>query len=110
MRPEILDILTNPEVIAVDQDPLGKEGTRVWKNGDLEAWARELKGGNRAVVLLNRGTSQRDIAIAWEDLGYPNHLPAKVRDLWQKKDLGTFTGKFSAPVGPHAVVMITVAP
>ena len=110
MRPEIRDILTNREVIAVDQDALGKEAQRVWKEGDLEIWARALQGGNRAVVLLNRGSAEREIAAAWQDLGYPSHLAAKVRDLWQKKDLGEFTGKFSARVMPHGVVMVTVAP
>ena len=54
MRPEIHDILTNKEVIAVDQDALGREGERVAKNGDLEVWAKQLKDGSRAVMLLNR--------------------------------------------------------
>ena len=55
MRPEIHDILTNKEVIAVNQDALGREGERVAKNGDLEVWAKQLKDGSRAVILLNRG-------------------------------------------------------
>jgi alpha-galactosidase len=110
MRPEIRDILTNQEVIAVDQDLLGSEGKRVQKNGDLEVWAKQMKDGSRAVVLFNRATTDRKITVNWEDLGYPNHLEAAVRDLWQKKDLGRFTGKFSASVLPHGVVMITVKP
>jgi alpha-galactosidase len=55
MRPEIHDILTNKEVIAVDQDTLGRQGERVAKNGDLEVWAKQLKDGSRAVVLSQRG-------------------------------------------------------
>ncbi len=55
MRPEIHDILTNKEVIAVDQDPLGRQGERVVKNGDSEVWSKQLTDGSRAVVLLNRG-------------------------------------------------------
>ncbi len=110
MRPEIRDILTNREVIAVDQDSLGSEGRRVQKNGDLEVWAKQMKDGGRAVVLFNRATTDREITVEWEDLGYPSHLEAAVRDLWQKKDLGKFTGKFSASVLPHGVVMITVNP
>ncbi len=51
MRPEIHDILTNKEVIAVDQDSLGREGERVRKNGDAEVWAKQLKDGSRAVSL-----------------------------------------------------------
>jgi alpha-galactosidase len=110
MRSEIRDILTNQEVIAVDQDSLGSEGRRVQKNGDLEVWAKQMKDGGRAVVLFNRATTDREITVEWEDLGYPSHLDAAVRDLWQKKDLGKFTGKFSASVLPHGVVMITVKP
>jgi len=110
MRPEIHEILTNREVIAVDQDALGREGERVWKDGDREVWAKQLKDGSRAVVLLNRGKAEQQITVDWKDLGYPNHLSAAVRDLWQHQELGKFTGKFSAPVASHAVMMITVKP
>jgi alpha-galactosidase len=48
--------------------------------------------------------------VNWEDLGYPNPLSASVRDLWQHKELGKFTGKFSATVASHGVVMVTVKP
>jgi alpha-galactosidase len=110
MRPEIHDILTNKEVIAVDQDALGREGERVRRNGDTEVWAKQLKDGSRAVVLLNRGSAEQEISASWEDLGYPSAISASVRDLWLHKDLGKFAGKFSAPVVSHGVVMITVKP
>jgi alpha-galactosidase len=110
MRPEIHDILTNKDVIAIDQDSLGHEGERVAKNGDLEVWAKQLKDGGRAVVLLNRGSGEQEISVNWEDLGYPSGVSASVRDLWTQKDLGKLTGKFSAPVASHGVVMITVKP
>lgn len=110
MRQEIHDILTNKEVIAVDQDALGIEGKPVRKDGDAEVFSRPLVGGNRAVLLLNRGTSEKEISVNWEDLGYPSHFSAAVRDLWQRKDLGKFTGKFSASVPPHGVVMVTLKP
>ncbi len=110
MSPEINEILTNKEVIAVDQDSLGMEGRRVGKNGDSEVWAKQMKDGSRAVVLLNRGVSEAEISVSWEDLGYPAHLSAAVRDLWAKKDLGKSTGTFSARVPSHAVVMLRVAP
>jgi alpha-galactosidase len=110
MKPEIRDILTNKEVIAVNQDALGSQGRRVWKNGDLEVWAKQLKDGSRGVVLLNRGATEKEISVNWEDLGYPTHLAAAVGDLWQHKDVGKFTGKFSATVASHGVVMLTVRP
>ncbi|MGA8153320.1 MAG: glycoside hydrolase family 27 protein [Terriglobales bacterium] len=110
MPPEIQDILTNKEVIAVDQDPFGGEGRRVRKEENVETWAKQLANGDRAVVLLNRGSTEAEIKLAWEDLGYPRHLSAAVRDLWQHQDLGKFTGEFSAKVVPHGVEMVVVQP
>jgi len=110
MSAEIKEILTNKEVIAIDQDPLGMEGRRVRKNGDSEVWGKQMKDGSRAVALLNRGASDADISLSWEDLGYPAHLAAAARDLWAKKDLGKFTGTFSAKVLSHGVVMLRVTP
>src|SRR6267143_2786308 len=110
MTPEIHDILTNKDEIAVGQDPLGRQGHRVRKDGDLEVWARPLRGGGRAVILFNRGAADQELTVHWEDLAYPEHLSAAVRDLWQQKDLGKFTGKFAATVASHAVVMVTVTP
>ena len=110
MRPEIRDILTNKEVIEVDQDRLGREGERVWKNGDLEVWARPLIDGSRAVVLLNRGNAEARISANWQDLGYPEHLSASVRDLWQHREVGAVAGKFSSAVAPHGIVMVTIKP
>ena len=110
MTPEIRDILTNREVIAVNQDPLGRQGRRVWKNGDLEVWSKPLAGGARALILFNRGSAEQQITAHWTDLYYPGNLTASVRDLWQKQDLGKFIGKFSASVPSHGVVMVTVKP
>jgi alpha-galactosidase len=110
MTPEIRDILTNKEVIAVDQDSVGREGRRVGKEGDLEIWAKQMHDGSRAVILLNRGGSTQSMTVNWEQIGYPANLSASVRDLWAHKDLGKSTGKFSAPVESHGVVMVTVKP
>src|SRR5450755_2597987 len=110
MTPEIHDILTNKEVIAIDQDPMGRQGRRVKRADGLEVWARQLADGGRAVALLNRTGAEAKITVDWTDLGYPAHLPAKVRDLWEKKDLGEKKNGFSATVPSHAVVMITVKP
>jgi alpha-galactosidase len=110
MKPEIRDILTNKEVIAVNQDPLGRQGRRVRKDGDLEIWAKQMRDGSRSVVLLNRDVSEKEITVSWEDIGYPSHLSASVRDLWRAKDLGQHKEKFSASVAPHSVVMVHLAP
>lgn len=103
-------ILMNKEVIAVDQDPLGVAASRVWKDGDAEIWVRPLKGGGRAVLLFNRGTSAKTIDVSWEALNYPANLPVKLRDLWQHKDLGQAVGHTGAKVAGHAAVMLTMTP
>ena len=110
MTPEIGNILMNKELIAVDQDPLGTEGTRVRKNGDKEIWVRPLQDGSRAVVLFNRGAAETEISVNWEDVGCPANSSAAVRDLWLKKDLGKFAGKFSAQVPSHGVAALKVTP
>jgi alpha-galactosidase len=110
MTPEITEILTNREVIAVDQDPLGLQGRRVRREGDSDVWAKQLADGGRAVALLNRAAAPAQISVSWADIGYPAHLSAGVRDLWAKKDLGKHTGSFGATVPAHGVVMVRVEP
>jgi alpha-galactosidase len=73
-------------------------------------WAKQLKDGSRAVVLLNRSASEQEITATWEDIGYPPSISASVRDLWQHKDLGKMGGKISARVPSHGAVMVTVKP
>jgi len=103
-------ILTNKEVIAVDQDPLGKQGRVVAGNGtNQEVWSKELSGTNvRAVALFNRGSSSASITVRWSQLGLPAG-GATVRDLWAAKDLGSFTDACTANnVASHDVVMLKV--
>jgi alpha-galactosidase len=110
MTGDIRDILINKEVIAVDQDALGREGRRVKSSGGLEVWAKQLMDGGRAVALLNRTAGEAGITVSWNDIGYPSHLAAKVRDLWAHRDLGEKTGSFQATVPSHGVVMVTIKP
>jgi alpha-galactosidase len=110
MSPEIAEILTNKEVIAVDQDPQGVQGRRVKREGDLEVWSKQMADGSRAVALLNRGATETKITVSWSDIGYPDYLPASIRDLWARKDLGKSTGSFSATVATHGVVMVRIKP
>jgi alpha-galactosidase len=108
VSPAILEILTNKEVIAVDQDPLGKQAKRVGKDGDVEIWARPLAGGAFAVGLFNRGGSAAKVAARWSDVGFSGE--ARVRDLWAHADGGTAANEFSSEVPSHGVVMIRVEP
>jgi alpha-galactosidase len=101
-------LLTNDEVIDVDQDPLGKPGRRMAKTEDLEVWAREMEDGSKAVGLFNRGEMEAIVTARWADLGVSGKQ--RVRDLWRQKDIGAFEGKFDAPVGRHGVVLVRLWP
>jgi len=108
MSQETLQILTAPEVIAVDQDPAGIQGTKVQETGQLQVWSRPLQEKNtRAVVILNRGPRYGVIAVNWQDLGLAPGVAA-VRDLWEQKDLGTYDNSIDAGVESHSAMMIKV--
>jgi alpha-galactosidase len=103
-----LSLLTNDEVIEVDQDPLGKPGYRVSKTGYLEVWVRQLEDGSHAVGLFNRGENETNVIAKWADLGISGKQ--KIRDLWRQKDIGRFIDEFTANVPRHGVVMIRMWP
>jgi hypothetical protein len=103
-----LSLLTNDEVLDVDQDPLGKSALRVAKNGDHEVWAKDMEDGSKAVGLFNRGEGDASVAVKWSDLGLQGKQT--VRDLWRQKDLGEYENAFSATVGRHGVVLIRIQP
>jgi len=106
MTPDTLAILTNPEVIAVDQDALGMQGHRVAQEGQLEVWVKLLADGSRAVGLFNRGESVMPVTAHFRDVGAGD--TASVRDLWEKRDLGVFNSSFTAQVPKHGVVLLKV--
>jgi len=107
VKPEILEILTNKEVIAIDQDKLGKQATRVSKNGDVEVWSRPLADGGTAVGLFNRGGDMAKVPAKWSDVGVKGSH--KIRDLWAHKDLGKVVDEYSADVPSHGVMLLKVA-
>ncbi len=108
--PEIREILLNKEAIAVNQDPLGKQGAKVRDDEDYEVWSKQLKDGSRAVVLFNRSEAKAKIKVNWTELGYPRHLKAKVRDLWAKKDLGVVSKSYESDVPSHGVAFLKIGP
>ncbi len=110
MTPEIHEILLNKEMIAVNQDPLGKQGSKVRDDGDQEVWVKQLNDGSRAVVLFNRSESAVQISVNWNEIGYPGHLKAVVRDLWKKENIGEYTNEYSDLVPPHGVVALRISP
>jgi len=108
MSPGIAAILTNREVIAIDQDSEGKPGRRVSKSGDQEIWAKPLSGGRQAVALFNRGSEPALITVKWSILGLKS-TPAHARDLWKHADLKLYGTDYSATVRSHDVVFIRIS-
>jgi alpha-galactosidase len=106
------DILLAPEVIAVDQDPLGRQGYSLgndWRNA--EVWKKVLADGSVAVALFNRkDTGRRMVTVSWEALGLHDRRPALVRDLWAREDIGTFSRGYAAEVDAHAAVLLKITP
>ena len=100
------DLLTNDEVLDVNQDPLGKQASRKSRKDQLEVWARPLWDGTTAVGLFNRSTTKATVTATWSDLGISG--PQPVRDLWVQKDLGTSDGSFSAEVPGHGAVLVKI--
>lgn len=108
MSAETKDILTNREVIAIDQDSSGTQGTKVAEDQPgLQVYSKTLSGtGLRAVVLLNRTGSAADITMRFADLGLAS--TATVRDVWAAADLGSKTTSHTASVPAGEAVLLTV--
>jgi alpha-galactosidase len=106
----IADILLNKEVIAIDQDPAGIQGTRVSQIGPegytLEVWKKPLAKGV-AVGLFNRSLDTARITVKWSDVGITGENP-KVRDLWNHRDIANAATEYSVNVPSHGVVMLRV--
>jgi alpha-galactosidase len=101
-------LLTNDEVIDIDQDTLCKQATIVSKQGQSLVYAKPLEDGSWAVGLFNLGPVDTSVTVHWTDLKLNGKQT--VRDLWREKDLGDFEDMFSSPVGRHGVVLIKVWP
>ena len=101
-----LAILTNKEVIAVDQDAKGAQGRRVAQEGPLEVWAKPLADGSYAVGLFNGSESAAPITLELKDIGMSSS--AQIRDLWAHRDLGSFSGSYTVTVAKHGAAMLKV--
>lgn len=100
-------LLTNDEVLDLDQDPLGKQARQVEVGGG-EILVKDLEDGSKAVGLFNVGAAEAEVTASWKALGLEG--PLSVRDLWQHKDLGVQATQFTAKIPSHGVVLIRVRP
>jgi alpha-galactosidase len=101
------DILTNREVIAVDQDALGREAVRIADNGGVEIWTRPLADGGLAVAFFNRNAEEMPSGVSWSALGL-GAPPAAIRDLWGHAGVAPDAAGYSGTVPGHGVVMLRV--
>jgi alpha-galactosidase len=110
MTDDILKVLTDKDVIAVDQDPLGKQGYRIIDEEGREVWVKELANGDWAVCMLNDSSTDTVMSLAWSDIPVLAGKTYKVRDLWAKKDLGTTKDNYSGSVVSHDVALFRLTP
>ena len=104
------EILLNREVIAIDQDSLGVQGTIAQSSPpELQVWVKPLADGSRALLLLNRASVPSTITAEWERVGIKTKQ-ARVRDLWSHTELGMVADRYGAIVPSHGVVMLRVWP
>jgi alpha-galactosidase len=103
-----LAILTNPEVIAIDQDPAGVQGYRVFEEGPLEVWVKPLADGSKAVGLFNHDERATPVTASFKEVGIRES--ASVRDLWARKTLGVFKDSFTAEVPTNGAVLLRMTP
>jgi hypothetical protein len=106
LDPFTLNLLTNDEVLAVDQDPLGKQATPVIKEGNIQVWAKAMKDGSMAVGIFNLGADTETYLLNLKKVGIEGKV--KVRDLWRQKELGEILDTFEANVPSHGVVMVKI--
>ncbi|XP_010031355.2 alpha-galactosidase 1 [Eucalyptus grandis] len=105
------EIISNKEVIAVNQDPLGIQAKKVRSEGDQEVWAGPIAGYRVAVLLVNRGTYRYALTARWDDIGLPLETVAEARDLWEHKTLkNTFVGNISATIDGHSCKLYILKP
>jgi len=99
-------LLTNDDVLDVNQDPLGRPAGRISQVGDAQIWARPLFDGTHAVGLVNLGSEKSDVTVYWSQLGLTGSQP--VRDLWQRRDMGRFANGYTVSVPAHGTVLVKV--
>jgi alpha-galactosidase len=107
MTPDVAAILMNKDVVAIDQDTLGRQGDRVYAEGPIEVWAKQLTGGRKAVAIFNFGESanqMRGIGLHLKEMGFSGQVTA--HDVWAAKDMGTIKDDWKTTIPRHASVLM----
>jgi len=111
MTATTLDILSNSEVIALNQDKLRQQGRRSFYSLLSETYFKPLADGSVGVVMFNKDIFDGDLTVQWDEIGLAKDSPALVRDLWKKQDVGTYQSSYTAKDVVHSdVVVLKVTP
>src|SRR2546430_10901457 len=111
MTDDVRNILTAPEIVAIDQDPAGQQGRRILRDGDVDVWLRRIgANGERAIAVLNRGAVAREVRIAFEDLGVAAGAHVRVLDPLQRTDVGGSRRGIAIPPTPVCATVSGVPP
>ena len=102
------NLLTNDEVLAINQDPLGKMAKQLYATGTTQVLAKDLEDGSKAAGLFNTGEEPNAVKVTWQQLGVTGNQV--VRDLWRQKNIGTYSDGFEAMVRPHGVILVRIQP
>jgi alpha-galactosidase len=99
-----LNLLTNDEVLAVDQDALGKGARKVFEKDKIQVWVKELEDGKKAIGIFNLGDKATKTTINFADIKL--HAQLMLRDLWRQQNLGVFKNSFTTSIPSHGVVLL----
>jgi alpha-galactosidase len=107
MPPATLNILNNKEAIAIDQDPLGKQGYKIRDDGEFEVFMKPLSNGDTAICLFNRSNKSMQALVNWKDLKFSDNLV--IRNLWMHKETGNTASAYKATIASHDVVLLRLS-
>ncbi len=110
MSPETKNILLNKDVIAIDQDPLGKQAFRVWRKDGVEAWKKPMAGGEIALALLNRNSTTESVTVPYEELDLEKDAAFDVYDVWSHGPVKQDAGSLSAKIISHETRVYVLTP
>ena len=109
MSDDVREILTAPEIVAIDQDGAGKQGRRIRRDGDVDVWIRTLGSrGEFPIAVLNRGSGAREVRIPIEELGIAPRADVRVRDLWQRADVGEARREIVISTSPNSATVLGI--
>jgi len=110
MSDEVREIFVAPEIVGVDQDPRGRQGRRIRREGDVDVWTRDLAEDGRCVVaVLNRGSTSRETRISFAELAVEPWADVRVRDLWQRTDVGVSGREIVIATSPDSATVLGIA-